>query len=182
MFLYTICDPSTSEVRYVGITVLKRPGDRFRQHIHQANKGTKTHLYNWIRSLDGDPEFKIVAKADSHEELKEMEVSMIGEMRSKGIKLTNQTSGGDGTTGYPRAGNLRTPLSKETKDKIAAKLLGQCQGEKNPFYGKKHTEETKRIMSEKRRARKTTDETREKMSQAHLRRSTIKQLQKREYL
>jgi hypothetical protein len=170
MYLYTLCTPETGEVRYVGITILERPRDRFRQHMHQANKGTKSHLYNWIRSLHVEPDFKVIAQASSYDELKQMEIATIKEMKVQGLPLTNQTEGGDGTLGFSRRGKKSYIPSQETKDRIAQTLKGQGAGENNPFYGKKHSEETRKRMSEKRKVRITTAETKEKMRQAQLRR------------
>ena len=45
-------------------------------------------------------------------------------------------------------------------------LYDSCSGELNPWYGKKHTEETKRKMSEDRKGMKHTEETKRKMSEA----------------
>jgi len=41
---------------------------------------------------------------------------------------------------------LRTPRSDETKDRISRSRIGKYGGEKNSFYGKKHTDETKQLM------------------------------------
>jgi hypothetical protein len=43
-------------------------------------------------------------------------------------------------------------------------MSNESIGEKNHFYGKRHSDETKRIISEKRKLRKTSDETKKKMS------------------
>lgn len=47
--------------------------------------------------------------------------------------------------GHPRSGAV---LSKETRDKISASNTGKNLGKLNPFYGKTHTEESKKIMRE----------------------------------
>lgn len=52
------------------------------------------------------------------------------------------------------------PLSDETRQKLSNAL----SGEKNPFYGKHHTEESRRKMSEA--AKNMSDETKRKMSEA----------------
>ena len=56
------------------------------------------------------------------------------------------------------------PLSEETRRKISENHC-DCSGEKGPFYGKHHSEESKRKMSESKK--NISDETRKKMSKSH---------------
>ena len=49
---------------------------------------------------------------------------------------------------------------------ISPHRYGVCKGQRNGMYGRKHTEESKKIMSEKRRDRKISDETRRRMSES----------------
>lgn len=44
---------------------------------------------------------------------------------------------------------------------------GSDRGEKNGMYGKNHSEETRRMLSEMRKGKKMTDEAKRKMSEAH---------------
>lgn len=67
--------------------------------------------------------------------------------------------------------------SDETKEKNRLARIGMFDGENNPFYGKKHTEETKKKISEQRkgkkypklaevkRGKKASDETKKKLSE-----------------
>lgn len=62
-------------------------------------------------------------------------------------------------------GRIGITPSKETKRKISQALKGKMTGEKNPFYGKTHTNETKEQMSLSAKNRPAiTNETRLKMS------------------
>ena len=45
-------------------------------------------------------------------------------------------------------------------------LYGACSGELNPWYGKKHTEEAKRLIGEVHTGKTVSEETRQKMSEA----------------
>lgn len=54
--------------------------------------------------------------------------------------LTNLTDGGEGTTGYIK--------SKDWCEKHSAHLKVKYSGEGNPFYGKSHSDETKKYISE----------------------------------
>ena len=48
-YLYTLKDPETSDIRYVGYS--KRPKSRLWEHIRDAKKGVKTHKSYWISNL-----------------------------------------------------------------------------------------------------------------------------------
>lgn len=52
----------------------------------------------------------------------------------------------------------------ETKYKISKSMIGKYVGDKNPFFGKKHSKETIEIIKEKRQNQKFSEETRLKMS------------------
>lgn len=82
--------------------------------------------------------------------------------------LLNQTDGGEGSSGYThsnsskqknRIAHLGKKQSQTTIDKRVSKTIGQkrlkqsekMKGSNNPFYGKTHTEESKRKIAEKRK-------------------------------
>lgn len=52
------------------------------------------------------------------------------------------------------------------------------RGEKNPFFGKHHTEETRKIISEKRKGKKSSESTRKKISEGGKKRHAENQLKK----
>lgn len=57
--------------------------------------------------------------------------------------------------------------SEESKRKMSEARIGRFGAEKHPMYGKKHSEESKQKMSQSLIGRKTSDETRKKLSAAH---------------
>jgi group I intron endonuclease len=59
---------------------------------------------------------------------------------------------------------LGTKKSEEEKIKLSEMRLG----DKNPFYGKKHSEETKKMYSESRKGVKKSEEHKKKISEAHI--------------
>lgn len=52
----------------------------------------------------------------------------------------------------------------EVGKKISVSNKGRFTGDKNPFYGKKHTEKTRKIIKEKRKLQTDTEETKQKKS------------------
>tara|TARA_Y100001938_G_scaffold131676_1_gene189067 strand:- start:1629 stop:2450 length:822 start_codon:yes stop_codon:yes gene_type:complete len=72
----------------------------------------------------------------------------------------NLTEGGGGILGYRHTEETKEKLAKSQRGKIVSEETRQkrseamkgkndwCSGEDNPFYGKKHTEESRRKMSE----------------------------------
>lgn len=60
-------------------------------------------------------------------------------------------------------GKKRKPFSEEWK----AKISDATKGESNPMFGKKHSEESKRKMSEVKKGKKLSEEHKRKMSEVH---------------
>lgn len=58
-------------------------------------------------------------------------------------------------------------LTDEQKNQISLSRIGKYGGEKNSFYGKKHSERTKEILRKKSSEKKHTEEAKEKMSISH---------------
>jgi len=91
------------------------------------------------------------------EQLSEREIIWIAELNAKGLNGYNLTDGGDGGGSNP---------SEETRARISANHA-DVSGEKNPFYGKKHSKETRAVMSSAKKGKSHkphTKETRDKIS------------------
>ena len=111
--------------------------NRWRTHKYKLrhNKHSSKEMNkDWNTYGEDNFEFKIIQEC-TKDELYDLEKKYIKEYRGYEDGY-NQTIGGDKMEGYV--------CSEETKDKIK-KLVS---GENNPFYGKKHTEETRKKMSE----------------------------------
>ncbi len=156
--IYSLSDPFTLEVRYVGVT--KQNAElRLKDHIYESKVGGKTHKCSWIRKVLRKKAIPVLDVVD-HVPLVEWEFweqHWIAQFKQWGFKLTNSTLGGRGTLG--RSGwkhaeetkklirarnsgvnnyNYGKTLSEEWKKKISESV----KGEKNGFFGKKHTNET----------------------------------------
>lgn len=146
---------SPSEKRYIGITSKNPPelrwenGYGYRRH---------THFWNAI-SLYGWENFK-------HEIL--FDCLTLAEAQSKEKELIAFYKSDDREFGYniEPGGGPASGMSEETRRKISIAHIGLHKGEKNnfygvhmcgqenPFYGKKHTEKSKKKMSELRSGHK----------------------------
>lgn len=80
--------------------------------------------------------------------------NLIREEYSKSVRGTNNP-------------NFGKKLTEEQRNKISLSRIGKYGGEKNSFYGKKHTDETLKILRKKSSDHRHTDKTKEKMSIAH---------------
>ena len=92
-YIYTLSDPVTKEVRYVGKTVNIKT--RFNNHC-SAKK--KSHSASWILSLRPlKPELIVIEEVK--ENWIEREQFWINKYRTEGYRLTNLTDGGEGSLG-----------------------------------------------------------------------------------
>ena len=103
-------------------------------------------------------EVRMVATGLTEEEAFHLEVERIKFWREAGIDLANLTNGGEGSSGHVVSEELRSRLSEINKGRPAA------------LKGKRHTENTKAILSHKAKLRgppRLTMETIEKIAKSH---------------
>lgn len=171
MFIYTLTDPRTKEVRYVGKTV--QLVTRYYTHL---NAKKVSHSACWIRGLLGDgvrPVMEVIECADAAD-WKDAEEFYIRYFRFLGFNLTNLTTGGEGCVGYRHPEHIRAkmsaiakgkpkgPQSDEHKEKRRLANLGGGGWKMPP-----RTEEYRRKMSLIHKGKKLSEETRLKISAAH---------------
>ena len=141
IYIYGLCCPETKQIRYIGKTI--RPKGRLRDHI---NDRAKTHKVNWIKGLKSKgltPNMVILETLEDGSNWEEAEIRWIKQGNDNGWNLVNGTSGGDGV-----------PL-----------LEGDSLERRNKAWiGRKHTEETKRKLSEASKGRLHTDQWKKDMS------------------
>ena len=73
-YIYALKDPISGVIRYIGNT--KNPKGRYRQHLKDAEKRSKTLKQNWIRSLSEknmQPTMDIIEKIENDEEARNRE-------------------------------------------------------------------------------------------------------------
>lgn len=137
VYLYTLSDPITNEIRYVGKTIQSL---NCRLATHKCrNRNIKNHTEAWIKSIKNKglfPKIELLDIVDISNWINE-EKFYISYLKSLGIKLTNHSEGGDKS-------NLgsRWKQSNETKLKLQTifksrnynlTLLNVCNNQKTSF-------------------------------------------------
>lgn len=115
-YIYTLSDPITYEIRYIGVT--NNMQIRYRQHICTTSS-SKRYCKSWIISLKNKNLLPIMEELDSCEDYlsEQIEKYWISQFISWGFNLTNLTSGGEGIKGYKH--------TEETIKKIAKAGVGR---------------------------------------------------------
>ena len=79
--------------------------------------------------------------------------------------LTNCTWGGEGISGLNPYANKTPEEIKIINNKISNSMKGKMAGEKHPFYGKHHSDETNKKISESMKGKKQSEEAKQKISE-----------------
>ena len=174
MIIYMVKNKINGKM-YIGQTV-RGLEQRTREHITVANRNIdNTYFHCAIRKHGADNfNWTRLHTCDNIEELNKLETYYIGlyDTYENGYNLT---LGGNGSVGYE--------VSENTKRKISESLKGKNNpnygkvGKDSHWYGRRHTEETKKKMSKTQRekgkgrgtGRKHTEETKRKISLNHAR-------------
>lgn len=165
-YVYEHWRPDTGECFYVGLAAYKRRVTELK-HRNQHYRAIRAKL----EAIGLEVDVRIIAEGLSRIGAASLEIDRIAYWRNCGNKLANISAGGENTTfgvkrsdehrrkiGESKRGNtyrLGAKLTDETKAKISAAHRGRklspkhlaamsaaVSGEKNPFFGKKHTPET----------------------------------------
>lgn len=134
--IYSLIDPSTNEIRYIGVT--RDSNERLWFHIRFAGK-RDTPVRQWVDDLlmqDKSPIMKVIEKGKGHSYYFK-ERDLITQLRSEGVRLLNVLSGGTGR-------QATKPVSDETRAKVAA-------ASREAWKGRKLSDENKQKMIEGRR-------------------------------
>jgi len=128
-FIYTLSDPNTKEIRYIGKS--NNLNYRLKKHINES-KNKRTHKEKWVDSLIVKGLSPIIEILDIVDETawSFYETYWISQFKTWGFDLTNGTSGGEGSDGFKGKTH-----SNETKEKCriagtksSIKFLGEKNG------------------------------------------------------
>lgn len=154
---YTLADPTTKEIRYVGKTVAKLEY-RLAGHICEARAGNiKSHRNSWIRGILSKSLKPVVELIEEIEEIDEWEIIeqfWISQFKAWGFRLVNMTDGGDG--------NKKQKFSRESIEKRAEAIRERVKDGRICYKD--------RALAAKIRmtGRVVSDKTKEKLRQANL--------------
>ena len=145
--IYKLIDPVDESVRYVGLTI-NSLNQRLKSH---RNEKSKSHKSAWIKSLKSKgntPKIELIEEVDSYEQACDREIFWIDKLRQDGHKLTNHATGG----------NKNKRMSDEVRQKMSISHI-----ERNKLHKKTFSEESKKLMSSRRKELMKDPKNREKL-------------------
>jgi group I intron endonuclease len=155
---------------------------RFTNHRSKLKQNCHDNIFlQRAYNLDGEDNFKydIIHICDTEDEAKEIELTYLADLSIRNIiyNLNYNNGGGDLLTNHPDKEAIRAKILKsqnETLSKMTSeersKKYGKL-GERNGMYGKTHTQEVRKTISEihkgntYRKGKLASEETRQKMSE-----------------
>jgi len=173
--IYVLKHPITNEIRYVGKTKasLKK---RLSQHISNVKYEKKNHRKFWIESLLKEslvPTIQLLESCDENN-WKEREIYWIKHLKEQNYRLVNMTDGGETASNNISLIMKNTWKNQEYREKhsgenhhmkkIENKL--KVTGKNNGMFGKRHSTEALKKISESRKKQVITEHTRKKISLA----------------
>ncbi len=145
-FIYTLAHPITKKIVYIGKTINSLE-HRLCGHISDSKRHNRK-ICKWINKLSREELIPLIEELDSCsiENLAELEIFYIDLFKTWGFDLKNHTKGGEGLLGFRFSEESKILLSEKRK------------GEKNSFYNKSHSQETKNKISKANKNRKMSEE------------------------
>lgn len=164
--IYTLADPRTGEIRYVGKTV--DIDNRIRQHIQC---GKRCHSASWIKNLKASGVNPIIEVVESfinaeESEWQEAERFWIESFRHMGFNLTNLRTGGIGGGRMAESTKKKLSIAKTgkkcKKNPESARKLKIYLQNRTPEQLKEYSEKMSRVLLAKKR--KASQETKARQS------------------
>jgi group I intron endonuclease len=148
--IYALVSPEASnEYRYIGQTT-QSLNSRLTGHLYDARR-RNNHIQCWIRSLAKKGLKPMIILIDDCAKWNISEKYYINKYQREGHRLTNLTNGGNAFCGLS---GIYNPFygknhSEETKKRISTSRIGKYTGRNNPNYGNRMSENSKKSISKK---------------------------------
>lgn len=125
-------------------------------HLKHDTNRLKVNIINKIRKNGEEPIIEIIKKGLTENEAFQIETEQIklyGRIENGGL-LANMSDGGEGQSGYHHTDELKQSFSE------------MFSGDKNPFYGKSHSEDSLKKIGDVNRGKVLNEEWRKKLSES----------------
>lgn len=150
-YVYKITNTKNKK-SYIGKTSNSNPMNRWARHLYNArNKYSVSYQYQAIHKAinkygEDNFIFEVIEECETEPESLLREQFWIKHYDSFGKRGYNLTAGGEGSSGFKH--------SEESRQKMSAMRKGKRLGKENSFYGKTHTNQTKKIIGQQSKGRK----------------------------
>jgi hypothetical protein len=135
-FVYVLQSPESGRIFYVGKAQHGKEKATLWRHLHSPTNPWKRNVIASIIKAGFEPRLVVLRSFLSEATAFALECKLIDTLRGLGVKLTNLTAGGEGTSGFKhtsavckiRAERMRS--SNPMKNPETAKKLGMSKGKK----------------------------------------------------
>ena len=169
MFIYALHSSAAPDIiRYIGQTQRDVRG-RLAGHLASAKRGDRGYKADWIRKTiqDGHSVIaSVLAVVSSSQEANELEKYYIAKLRADGVALTNQAEGGCDNRGWKHSEEWKQKRQIWGTAHFHSEETKRLLSEKNKGIGHPHTEEAKRKIGEAFCGKPKSAEQKEKLSLA----------------
>jgi group I intron endonuclease len=130
--------------------------ERYNEHIKDNKDCYKKRWINKLLLMNKQPILEVVKENLSLSEAFNFEKEYIKNFKNLGVRLTNETIGGE------------APMAeKKHKEETKLKMSESRKGEQNSFFGKKHSDETKNKLKVSLKGKKTWNKGK-KLTEEHI--------------
>ena len=161
MFYFYCITNLINQKIYVGVTVSPISRWRFHKTIAKGGKEKYPQLFQYIHSamakygIDNFV-FEVSKIFDGGDEAYFYEEDQIDCMKSMGVPIYNIAAGGKGCRPGEKHPRFGIKLSAEQVAKMSKVMIGKMSGDKNPMFGKSHSDAAKKSISLANSGRKST--------------------------
>lgn len=140
IFIYALTDPDTGEIRYIGKSI--NPWRRANYHMQEKSHCHRVYWLQSLRRQGKKPGVVIIEEIRGAWPWQESERFWIRYALAHGVRLVNNTSGGDGVNDLPAETRAKMALTWKGRKHKPESLIKIALAS----TGRKHSEESKQRM------------------------------------